>query len=189
MLLITASGVLLPIASPPAATGDSSLRSVPAALGASEKSCQRKLLGREPHEGFRVLRIWIFILGTKKACDPLPNFMNHKDCAYRTTLVYVVIAIDSRAQTSDTSSVLGWGVLAFMAEHVGSREVNEARRPHTCSRPCAFEEKKSRKTKTMRKFTPPRTHHERCSSPANANTSRRRANHTSHALAHACSLP
>ena len=28
-----------------------------------------------------------------------------------------------------------------------SREVNEARRPHTCSRPCAFEEKKTKPAK------------------------------------------
>ena len=63
--------------------------------------------------------------------------MNHKDSTYITTLVYVVIAITSRAETRDTSSVLGWGALAFVAEHVGNREVNEARRPHTCSRPRA----------------------------------------------------
>ena len=34
-----------------------------------------------------------------------------------------------------------------MAEHAGSREVNEARRPYTCSRPCAFEEEKNPKIK------------------------------------------
>ena len=73
--------------------------------------------------------------------------MNHKDSTYRTTLVYVVIAIALRAQTGDTSSVLGWGALAFMAEHAGIREVNEAKRRHTSSWPCAFEEKKSRKKK------------------------------------------
>ena len=100
--------------------------------------------------------------------------MNHKDSTYRTTLVYVVIAIASRAQTSDTSSVLGWGALAFMAENAGSREVNEARRPHTCSRPCAFEEKKQRKKK-KKKSTPPRTHHKSRSSPVTSTTSRRRA--------------
>ena len=43
--------------------------------------------------------------------------MNYKDSTYRTTLVYVVIAIASRAQTSDTSSVLGWGTLLLMAKH------------------------------------------------------------------------
>ena len=32
-----------------------------------------------------------------------------------------------------------------------SREVNEARRPHTCSRPCTFEEKKSGKKKNTKK--------------------------------------
>ena len=100
--------------------------------------------------------------------------MNHKDRTYRTTLVYVVIAIASRAHRIDTSSVPGWGALPFMPEHAGNREVKEVRRPHTCSRPCAFEEKKSRKKKT-KKSTPPGTHHESRSSPANATTSRRRA--------------
>ena len=77
--------------------------------------------------------------------------MNHKDSTYRTTLVYVLIAIASRTQTRDTSSVLGLGALAFMAEHAGSREVNEARRPHNCSWPCAFEEKKpGQKTRKFR---------------------------------------
>ena len=80
--------------------------------------------------------------------------MNHEDSTYRTTLVYVLIAIASRAQTRDTSSVLGWGALAFMAERAGSREVNEARRPHTCSRPCAFEEKKKPKKKKHEKIRP-----------------------------------
>jgi len=94
--------------------------------------------------------------------------MNHKDSTYRTTLVYVLIAIASRAQTRDTSSVLGWGALAFMAERAGSREVNEARRPHTCRRPCAFEEKKNTK-----KSAPPKTHHESHSSPATTTASRR----------------
>ena len=95
--------------------------------------------------------------------------MNHKDSTYRTTLVYVVIAIALRAQTGDTSSVLGWGALAFMAEHAGSREVNEARRPHTSSRPCAFEKKKSgKKTKKHRTQNTPRN-------PQQVTTSRRRA--------------
>ena len=58
--------------------------------------------------------------------------------------------------------------------HPGTcREVNEARRPYTCSRPCAFEEKKT-KTKT-RNPAAPKTHHEIHSSPATATTSRRRA--------------
>ena len=35
-----------------------------------------------------------------------------------------------------------------------SREVNEARRPHTCSRLCAFEEKKNRKEKHTQKIRP-----------------------------------
>ena len=33
---------------------------------------------------------------------------------------------------------------------ITSRAVNEARRPHTCCRPCAFEEQKSNKTKTIK---------------------------------------
>ena len=56
-----------------------------------------------------------------------------------------------------------------------SREVNAARRPHTCSRPCAFEEKKNRKTKIKKKFAPPKTQHEIHSSTATATTSRRHA--------------
>ena len=35
--------------------------------------------------------------------------------------------------------------LCELVDDVTSREVNEARRPHTCSRPCAFEEKKEEK--------------------------------------------
>ena len=35
-----------------------------------------------------------------------------------------------------------------------SREVNEARRPHTCSRPCAFKETKNRKKKNHKKIRP-----------------------------------
>ena len=35
-----------------------------------------------------------------------------------------------------------------------SREVNEARWPHTCSRPCAFEEKKIEKKKNGKKIRP-----------------------------------
>ena len=31
---------------------------------------------------------------------------------------------------------------SYPGSNITSREVNEARRPHTCSRPCAFEEKK-----------------------------------------------
>ena len=65
-----------------------------------------------------------------------------------------------------------------------SRYLNEARRPHTCSRPCAFEEKKTKKK--TRKIPPlPKTHHGIASSPANATHSRRRATkHVSHALVH-----
>ena len=32
---------------------------------------------------------------------------------------------------------------SYPGSNITSREVNEARRPHTCSRPCAFEEKKN----------------------------------------------
>ena len=86
----------------------------------------------------------------EKACDPHLNFMNHKYSTYRTTLVYVLNAIASRDQTRNTPSVLGWRALAFVAEHAGSREVNEARRPHTCSRPRAFEKKENPKKKTRK---------------------------------------
>ena len=56
-----------------------------------------------------------------------------------------------------------------------SREVNEARGPHTCTRPCAFERKKNRKkNKTRKNPAPPKTPHEIHSIPATATTSRRR---------------
>ena len=43
---------------------------------------------------------------------------------------------------------------------VTSREVNEARGPHTCSMPCAFEEKKKSRTKeNTSKSAPPKTHY------------------------------
>ena len=61
-----------------------------------------------------------------------------------------------------------------LSPYTTSREVNEARRPHTCSRPCAFEEKKRRKKKE-KKSALPKTHHENHSSPATATTSRRLA--------------
>ena len=54
-----------------------------------------------------------------------------------------------------------------------SRELNEARRPHTCSRPCALGEKKRGKKNTNP--AAPKTHHEIHSSPATATTSGRRA--------------
>ena len=57
---------------------------------------------------------------------------------------------------------------------ITSRDVNEARWPHTCCRPCAFEEKKSKKTKTI-KIHPAQTHRHIHSSPATATNSRRRA--------------
>ena len=55
-----------------------------------------------------------------------------------------------------------------------SREVHEARLPRTCSRPCAFEVKKTKKNKIppdTKKHTTKYIH----SSPATATTSRRRA--------------
>ena len=56
-----------------------------------------------------------------------------------------------------------------------SREVHEARLPRTCSRPCAFEVKKTKKKtkshQTLKKHTTKYIH----SSPATATTSRRRA--------------
>ena len=55
-----------------------------------------------------------------------------------------------------------------------SREEHEARRPHTRSRTCAFEEKKVEKN-DAKKSAPPKTHHESHSSPATATNSRRRA--------------
>ena len=101
-----------------------------------------------------------FYIGTpRKHAIRISFFVNHEDNTYRATLLYVVIAIASRAQTSDTSSVLGWGALALIVEHAGSREVNEARRRHTCSRPCAFEEKRKIRKKSMKKSALPKTHH------------------------------
>ena len=58
--------------------------------------------------------------------------------------------------------------MALFTSQFTSREVNEAGRPHTCSRPCAFEEKKRNAATT-------KTHHDIHSSPATATTSRRRA--------------
>ena len=57
---------------------------------------------------------------------------------------------------------------------ITSREVNEARRPHTCSRPCAFEEKKYLKKNNTQKSAPPKTHPEIHTSPATATTATRR---------------
>ena len=55
-------------------------------------------------------------------------------------------------------------------------EVNETRRPHSCSRPCAFLEKTTIK---RRHRAAPETHHEIHSSPVIATISKRRA--TKHA--------
>ena len=54
---------------------------------------------------------------------------------------------------------------------IASREVNAARRLHTCRRPCTSEENK--KTKKLKKSAPPKTHDETHSNPATAITSRR----------------
>ena len=63
------------------------------------------------------------------------------------------------------------------------REVNGARRPHTCSKPCAFEEKKT--YKKHENPAAPTTHHEIHSSPATATTSRRRVTkHVPHVSLH-----
>ena len=51
-----------------------------------------------------------------------------------------------------------------------SREVNEARRPHTCNSPCAFEENK--KKKKTRNPAAPETHHEIHSKSVTATTSK-----------------
>ena len=76
-------------------------------------------------------------------------------------MVYVVIAIASRAQTSDTSSVLGWGALALVAEHAGSREVNEARRPDLtlAAGRVRSKRKKKKNTKNTKNSAPLKTHH------------------------------
>ena len=58
-----------------------------------------------------------------------------------------------------------------------SREEHEARRPHTCSRPCAFEVKKTQKKEIPQSHQtlPKHTTIYIRSSPATATTSRRRA--------------
>ena len=54
---------------------------------------------------------------------------------------------------------------------ITSREVNYAKRPNTCSRPCALEEGRRKNTRNL---AAPKTHHKIHSSPATAITSRRR---------------
>ena len=73
------------------------------------------------------------------------------------------------------------GVLTRACDNIGvlqgpllDTEVNEARRPHTYSRPCTFEEKQN-EPPPRRNPAAPKTHHEIQSSPAIATTSRRRA--------------
>ena len=68
------------------------------------------------------------------------------------------------------------------------REVNEAgRRPHTCSRSCAFEEKKRRKRKKTRRIpnTPRNSHAARRARPPPNGV----LLNTSHALAHTFTIP
>ena len=56
-----------------------------------------------------------------------------------------------------------------------SRAVNEAKRPHTCSRPCAFEVRRTKRKKDKtRNLAASKTHHEIYSGPATTTTSRRR---------------
>ena len=56
---------------------------------------------------------------------------------------------------------------------ITSRDVNEARRPHTCSRPYAFFDEKKRKNSEIP--AAPKTHHEIHGSSVTATTSIRRA--------------
>ena len=67
----------------------------------------------------------------------------------------------------------GGGASGRSLLHITSREENEARLRHTCSRPCAFEEKK--RPPPQRNHAAPRTYHGIHSSPATVTTSRRRA--------------
>ena len=64
---------------------------------------------------------------------------------------------------------------SFRSNNFTCREVHEARLPRTCSRPCAFEVKKTKKNtkshQTLKKHTTKYIHR----SPATATTSRRRA--------------
>ena len=72
--------------------------------------------------------------------------------------------VNAPLPTSGTSSVLGWGAFALMAEQAGSREVNEKRGPQAvCVR---------RKKNRLKNPARPRTHHEIHSSPATATNSR-----------------
>ena len=77
-----------------------------------------------------------------------------------------------------------------------SREVNEARGPHTCSRPCAFKGKQNRKTHTYtrkKKKNPPHPKHTTKSTAAPRprpprDGARRNTSHTRY-IAHARPLP
>ena len=69
-----------------------------------------------------------------------------------------------------------------------SREVNEARRPHTCGRPCAFEENKWKKK--HEKIPPHPQHTTKSTAVRRSRLPRNGARqNTSHALAHTRPLP
>ena len=75
-----------------------------------------------------------------------------------------------------TTNVTHEQIIMAPCTHPGtSREVHEARWPHTCSRPCAFEEKYRKSKYNTKKNTAPKTRPEIRSSPATATTSRRRS--------------
>ena len=68
---------------------------------------------------------------------------------------------------------------------ITSRWVNEARWPHTCGRPCAFEEQQNRRRKTRKSPAAPKIHHKTHAAarqPRPRRDSARR--NTSHALTH-----
>ena len=70
------------------------------------------------------------------------------------------------------------------------REVNEARWPHTCSRPCAFEEKRKIEKKTRKKNPPDPKHTTKSTAARRPRPTRDRIRgNTSHALAHTLPLP
>ena len=72
-----------------------------------------------------------------------------------------------------------------------SREVNEARRPHTCSRPYAFEVEEKKTEKKQTRQNPPHPKHTTKSTAARRPRPPRDGarRNTSHALAHTCPLP
>ena len=70
-----------------------------------------------------------------------------------------------------------------------SREVNEARLPHTCSRPYAFEENKKSRKKNPEKIPPHPTHTTKSTAARRPRPRDGLRRNTSHALAHTRSLP